>query len=1363
MALLLLLVVTLSTLSRTAVDQTNNKLQTAIAQQNALLSVDIAIGQLQKYAGADQRVTVTAEFGNTTTTGLPQGFSARPSSITASAGLVTTPQVGTKYWTAVLGLNGGNPLNIYNSTASATPVLVNWLVSGNENTPLIQAGQYGQMGTGSQTLPAQNTTFTPSQTVQQLNNLNVSPYSYNITINGQRAALLVGANTTGNNSIANYIIAPVVNITVPQITTSGVSTANSGSYAFWVGDESVKAKYNLADPFKSQVDVTLTSMDSSFNASQGAEARYRLTPQRFGIENMGNLSNYPVNEPNLKNVSTLLQAHYVGPKINDTLQTDPIRQHFHDLTTSSSGLLTDALRGGLRYDLNTAFEQQAVYNDSQYGLKGKLLISDGTGTSIGNLTNSKTSSDPAGPHVSPSKGPYWDTIKSYYDLANSSTQGGTSTAQGVAVRPGNSTTMGISPVVIQGRLQFGFLEANLGVQGSGANATLQAHAYFAVYAAFVLGNPYNFPITAPKGLDLSYRINTDTKSEWGESLWQRDGARGPGGLTRYDIPFPRKDNINIENWIGATTAANNGGGNVFQHYFPVLKNNRPQPGGFGPDSDRSMLDNVAFHIDAQNFVLQPGEAKVFSLGGTSAPIPADVTSGLPLKVAFSNTNVQTVTWSGTLGNRTQPVSLVPGFNINTFYLVDTGTDLYPVSYNVTTPTNSGVIRGQASGMSPSVSCTLELRTGGSDLGTNVIQSLSNLDLTGMPSEDGAPYTPPINPIRFIKNIFETTPNNGGNSLSGLNLSSVFHTPSPRFIASYKFFLPLADAPDWTQHASNFVTEEAKYTHIYDLANFVNYRTYADYNLRSTNFALHPSLPLNVPFPVFGVNGPATPAPIPGAMPTVPPYVRYFDSGGPDDDAANQPLENLDFSKNLGSGLWGYAVGPTTAGQGGQKNVILYNLPSRLSPSDSPIISLGQLQSADVTADDIYNSVSYQPGNAVGNSWFSPYVKRAESVSNLPNKSGNQTTDAVPPVTASTIKSYDISYLVNTALFDHFYFSSIPQTTAGLSGNASPKPGNQRMIYGAGVTPPTADQLGIGKSSATVKDPVTNLLMPTALAPARYLTVDGAFNVNSTSLDAWKALFASLKGIPVNTTDSQVGAPFPRIAKSPAFAGSSVNSAFTSANSNDGVDQPSSYAGYRRLSDADISLLANEMVKQVRARGPFMSLAQFVNRKLDSNSSNPQDQASLKGALQSAIDIANLNQLTGQKSMGTANISVTNYSKFYANQISGTSYTTLADSPGNRLTGIPGWLTQADVLQAIAPVITTRGDTFTVRAYGESDDPTTGLPLSRIWCEAIVQRLPDYVDPSNSPAVSFDGLTPTNKLFGRKFRVVSFRWLQPTDI
>ncbi len=92
-----------------------------------------------------------------------------------------------------------------------------------------------------------------------------------------------------------------------------------------------------------------------------------------------------------------------------------------------------------------------------------------------------------------------------------------------------------------------------------------------------------------------------------------------------------------------------------------------------------------------------------------------------------------------------------------------------------------------------------------------------------------------------------------------------------------------------------------------------------------------------------------------------------------------------------------------------------------------------------------------------------------------------------------------------------------------------------------------------------------------------------------------------------------------------------------------------------------------------------------------------------------------------------------------------------------------FLTQADIMTALAPVLFPRSDTFIVRTYGEAVNPATNVAEGRAWCEAVVQRLPDYFDATQPPETAPANLNPMNTLYGRRFKVVSFRWLTRSDI
>lgn len=74
------------------------------------------------------------------------------------------------------------------------------------------------------------------------------------------------------------------------------------------------------------------------------------------------------------------------------------------------------------------------------------------------------------------------------------------------------------------------------------------------------------------------------------------------------------------------------------------------------------------------------------------------------------------------------------------------------------------------------------------------------------------------------------------------------------------------------------------------------------------------------------------------------------------------------------------------------------------------------------------------------------------------------------------------------------------------------------------------------------------------------------------------------------------------------------------------------------------------------------------------------------------------------------------------------------------------VTPAQFVARLGTMLAVRSDTFRIRAYGEVTDPSDGSILSSAYCEAIVQR----------DAASAGGA------FGRRFKIVLFRWLAPPN-
>lgn len=500
------------------------------------------------------------------------------------------------------------------------------------------------------------------------------------------------------------------------------------------------------------------------------------------------------------------------------------------------------------------------------------------------------------------------------------------------------------------------------------------------------------------------------------------------------------------------------------------------------------------------------------------------------------------------------------------------------------------------------------------------------------------------------------------------------------------------------------------------------------------------------------------------------------------------------------------AGPHVTDKGQGNRYVMFDYPRAATAVSGnggcPVVmSLGEFQHADLS------SYMLQPTYVFGNSWPDPRLGR-ESVSG--RWSGFAAATASQALFAGNdYLLRDVSYLANHALWDRFFLSTIPQNSGGGGSafDASVSLPNTRMRAVAGMVPgnggfPTfADVRSVSKAAGS-------------------LLLDGAFNINSTSVAAWRAFLGGLSGVPVpsgglspagsvsDPTASGLKNNYSRFLLPLANAFASNGAAFSSTNQA-GAVSPAAWTGSRYLTDAELDILARNIVEEVKVRGPFMSIADFVNRRLitaandnatsvTTNVDEHRKKVGALGALQKAIlnlntaasgtgvDLSkSLNASLNEPLMGSASFTfgaVT--AQVFAD--SGTaawrSLSTSANAyPSQRELlngglvaqfnfGIPGFLTQADVLQKIGGSIAARSDSFVIRTYGDVQNPATGSIDGRAWCEAVVQRMPEYFDSSasqppeaGSSAAGSAALNATNQAFGRRYTVVSFRWLSAADL
>ncbi len=344
---------------------------------------------------------------------------------------------------------------------------------------------------------------------------------------------------------------------------------------------------------------------------------------------------------------------------------------------------------------------------------------------------------------------------------------------------------------------------------------------------------------------------------------------------------------------------------------------------------------------------------------------------------------------------------------------------------------------------------------------------------------------------------------------------------------------------------------------------------------------------------------------------------------------------------------------------------------------------------------------------------------------------------------------DHSYLANRELWDDYFLSSIaPRPSPEFS-----QPKNQKTVAREFFVDEKRllnvrylRDLG-GKDATELVNSLFSGDKPTQDAiskVASYLRVDGLFNVNSTSVEAWKAVLGTLKDRPIvvrNESGSETIA-----AKDGDTPVTNIEAPRNIIVEDKAAMEPAQWHGRRVLTDDEIESLAQGIVREIRKRGPFLSLADFVNRRVGNNK-----ELARSGAVQSALDSADVNVNKNQNSGRGVAQGVTNRFEFPEAEEGAMHY------------GAPSMVKQGDILTPIAPILSARSDSFIIRTYGEAVD-SDGKILAQAWCEAVVERQRDYLDPTDpAETATADLRKTTNKSFGRQFKLISFRWLNPREI
>ena len=452
-------------------------------------------------------------------------------------------------------------------------------------------------------------------------------------------------------------------------------------------------------------------------------------------------------------------------------------------------------------------------------------------------------------------------------------------------------------------------------------------------------------------------------------------------------------------------------------------------------------------------------------------------------------------------------------------------------------------------------------------------------------------------------------------------------------------------------------------------------------------------------------------------------------------AGDDMLPNVDVSNNNS-----YIVTGVRKADGVSRMVAAY-LPTR------PLASLAELTHMQIRA---LNPTPPFSGNAVANSDASPLIPK-DNIVNPANTRAN----------ARANEQQDDSYCANHVLFDDWFFSSIAPNPSGFGPSGGTDLRQTYLDFLTGKTPlanhsyrPIIEDKASNDAEAAGK--FTANVEPTASwkTVASRLEVEGMFNVNSTSVRAWRALLGHARNqkIPYTQPSGAIG------------LSAETDYAFTRGNiSGDRASgQPpqvageyadtTEFTGYRVFTDEMLDKLAENIVAQVRARGPFLSLSEFVNRQLSTDNN-----LALAGAIQTA-----LNQLVSDNSLNPLKNIQNESVASVADPAGPEGYVFREAAVGYNTYGLPGWTRQADILRPLAPIISVRDDTFTIRAYGDARSPD-GKILARAWCEATVRRTREFVDPNDKADITTQPVSTVNQIFGRRFEVISFRWLNSNEV
>ncbi len=1063
---------------------------------------------------------------------------------------------------------------------------------------------------------------------------------------------------------------------------------NKGRYAYWIGDEGTKAKVNISRP--------------NGNASNEREKYVRYqSPQEPGLTQMdskiwkGFEPGGSINKQSLISLGTASLA--TDPQGGISASELP-RHYFHDLTTGGYGLPVNVRDGGMKADLSPVFDrsQQAKpYVTTFLGSKPvKKNLQSATIYGFPTVTDASKFylSDQIRDNIAAGTGPNWGNLFAY-------------ARQWESVTANQAPVIGIDPLLDTDLVRTNWLPyKNSGNGGFNTSDTQHKNSSLApvvsvIQMGFYLGARGPIQVTMPTGAKQNrYQAELHIKPIVG--LWNPYNVAIKSNAYKiawamqpyFRFAYAKADssgkfppsNYITEVWLRDYWKADYG--NVI-----------PGPGEHGGSYLQLETDAIDF---------QPGEFRLFSVD-TDSDITATNNKLVP-KLNPKGTFKIDLKRSESFGSSAieqagQPLLVPAGFSgwFGDVYPQDTlwdGTGYKGIS------TQAHIKALYKKDLDPSTSSSwFTLKAKGSTNSADThLQRFTNI-WNGGTVTTGSKPKPPYIPEPIISDYGNL--NAGNTQGKQAHLMEKLATGYKGHIGTWRFYLR---SPTEVEDANQGL------------------RGWVDSNPRVGASNLRFDGSKNTSAGVEGWNAASN-------------FIGAAHRSGKPKGVVGDGLKgdrgliaegNWDGDiipqSDIVGGRWQGYGGPGSSDGTGFHHVIAYDVPR------APLSSVGQFQHAQLSR---YN---YEPGFVVGNSYANPRIPL--------------TATSVPNFGDPAFELVDISYDVNKRLWDSVFFSTLAPdykiggSTAGSYDSAFKF---NSLVSGAIALPnPRMKFLPQGgDTSVTAILDAAGEKAPQALASR--ILIDGGFNVNSTSKSAWKAILSTMGGtqLPVINQSNAPGAPSWENQDGIHFNRFGTAIAKAAYKSGDGLTEAFSQ-GWRELSTNELDRLAGEIVTEVKARGPFRSFADFVNR--DPASSNPSHQR--KGAIQAALDRVTNTTAAIPISVGLP-----------AANPKGSAFSAPVDGE-NQAVGHAGYLLQGDVLQSLAPILQVRSDYFRIRTSGQALAANGTTVLATAYCEAFVQRLPDYADPADKPEIATTALSSkVNQDFGRRFQIVSFRWLSPIEI